>query len=371
MNYKDAGVDIEAGKKFVDFVKGWVEPTLRPEVLGGFGGFNGMIKVPSGYKSPVLVAGSDGVGTKLNLAKIDGYGSSKKDLIRWPQLAGKVSDEGPKSVGHYNVGIDLVAMCVNDVITCGAEPLYFLDYIATGKVDEDVLRPVIEGISFGCYTSGCALLGGETAEMPKMYDGNSYDLAGFCTGIVEEEDIIDGSTIEPGDKVIGIPSNGLHSNGFSLINKLMFMWDRRDGTNKYKDFFDLHPLNELLNPTIIYAPLVKSLLQQKLPIKGMANITGGGLPENLPRCLPEGLKVDVDYDSWKRPEVFKNIAKYGDVSEEEMRNIFNLGIGYCVVVPDDEDVINDVGISVLRDLNQSGVSCGILDSWVIGTVESA
>ena len=317
MDYKTSGVDIEAGREFVNRIKGMV-PTI--------GGFSGMMKVPTEYEKPILVSGTDGVGTKLNIAQLEGT--------------------------HRGVGIDLVAMCVNDVITSGAKPLYFLDYIATGKLHSDTLAEVVEGIVEGCDIAECSLLGGETAEMPRMYDDGKYDLAGFCTGIVEEFDLVDGSLIKPGDKVIGLASSGLHSNGFSLINKLMFLWDRRDGIDAYKDFFDLHPKEEVLTPTRIYAPIVKELLDE-FPILGMAHITGGGLPENLPRCLPEGITVDIDYDSWERPEIFKNIAKHGNVSEEEMRNVFNLGIGFCLVVP--PDVVDDV----MKFIN--------IDTWVIGT----
>ena len=322
MNYKDSGVDIEAGNAFVEKIKKIV-PTI--------GGFNGMMRVPSGYEKPVLVSGTDGVGTKLNVAGVANTHNS-----------------------HKGMGIDLVAMCVNDVITSGAKPLYFLDYIATGKLDSLVLEAVIEGIVEGCNQSGMDLLGGETAEMPRMYDDGKYDLAGFCTGIVEEFDVVDGRLIKPGDKVIGLASSGLHSNGFSLINKLMIMLDRRDDINEYKDFFDLHPIEEVLTPTRIYAPIVKELLDE-FPILGMAHITGGGLPENLPRCLPEGLTVDVDYSSWERPEIFNSIAKAGNVSEEEMRNIFNLGIGYCLVVP--PDAVKDT-LDIISGHN--------IGAWVIG-----
>jgi len=322
MNYKDSGVDIEAGNAFVEKIKKIV-PTI--------GGFNGMMRVPSGYEKPVLVSGTDGVGTKLNVAGVANTHNS-----------------------HKGMGIDLVAMCVNDVITSGAKPLYFLDYIATGKLDSLVLESVIEGIVEGCNQSGMDLLGGETAEMPRMYDDGKYDLAGFCTGIVEEFDVVDGRLIKPGDKVIGLASSGLHSNGFSLINKLMIMLDRRDDINEYKDFFDLHPIEEVLTPTRIYAPIVKELLDE-FPILGMAHITGGGLPENLPRCLPEGIKVDIDYNSWPRPKIFDSIAKYGTVMEEEMINIFNLGIGFCLVVP--PDVVDDV----IKFID--------IDAWVIGTCE--
>ena len=324
MNYKDAGVDIEAGNSFVDRIKSITQgisslTSPPPEPFGGLGGFNGMMRVPSGYKSPVLVAGADGVGTKINLARLSG------------------------GMGHYHIGIDLVAMCVNDVITCGAEPLYFLDYIATEKIDEDVLTSVISGIVVGCGFAGCSLLGGETAEMPGMYDGGKYDLAGFCTGIVEEEDIIDGSRIKPGDKVLGIVSNGLHSNGFSLINKLN------------EEFFACQPMRDLSSPTTIYAPVVKQL-KKEVDILGMAHITGGGIPGNLPRCLPDDIEVDIDYNSWPRPKIFDSIAKYGDVSEEEMRKVFNLGIGYCLVVPE-RDVLDAQRI----------ISKNRLTSWVMGT----
>jgi len=314
MNYKDAGVDIEAGNAFVEKIKKIV-PTI--------GGFNGMMKVPAGYENPVLVSGTDGVGTKLNVAGVANTHNS-----------------------HKGVGIDLVAMCVNDVITCGAKPLYFLDYIATGKLDSLVLEAVIEGILEGCNQSGMDLLGGETAEMPRMYDDGKYDLAGFCTGIVEEFDVVDGSLIKPGDKVIGIESSGLHSNGFSLINDMIW---------RQKIYFGDMP--ELLTPTTIYAPLVKQLLEE-VDILGMSHITGGGIPENLPRCFPPGLTADVDYWSWERPEIFNKIEQAGDIEEKEMRRVFNLGIGYCVVVP--PDVVSDTQ-SLIADTPFG------MRSWVIGT----
>jgi len=289
MNYKSSGVDIEAGRSFIKKIQ-QKAPTI--------GGFSGMMKIPSGYWKPVLVSGADGVGTKINIAHV--------------------------ARNYKTIGIDLVAMCVNDVITSGAKPLYFLDYISTGKLDQDILGQVIEGIVEGCRISGMDLLGGETAEHPKAGGrGSSYDmdLAGFCTGIVEENAIIDGSLIKPGDKIIGLPSSGLHSNGYSLINDML--WRHKI---KYKE----HP--ELLTPTTIYAPIVSKLLKE-IPILGMAHITGGGIPENLPRCLPEGLKAEVDYDSWERPEIFNVIQEAGEIEEEEMRNVFNLGIGYCLIVP--------------------------------------
>ena len=298
-------VDIEAGNEFVEKIKKKA-PTI--------GGFNGMMKVPSRYKNPVLVSGADGVGTKINLCKI--------------------------ANDYTTIGQDLVAMCVNDVITCGARPLYFLDYISTGKITP-VLDEIMEGIVKGCEISKMDLLGGETAEHPRAKD---IDLAGFCTGIVEENKIIDGSKIEPGHLVIGIESSGLHSNGFSLINDML--WRQKI---YYKDY------PELLTPTTIYAPVIMYLLRKKRPIHGMAHITGGGIPENLPRCLPEGITVDIDYDSWERPEIFNVIQKAGDIEEEEMRKTFNLGIGFCLIVPPDTNIDTEVKIWGHG-----------LKSWVIG-----
>ena len=310
MNYNDAGVNIEAGRDFVEKIKKKA-PTI--------GGFNGMLRIPSKYKKPVLVSGADGVGTKLNLAFI--------------------------ANDYTTIGIDLVAMCVNDVITCGAKPLYFLDYISTKKLDgrlDDIIQSIVEG----CEISKMELLGGETAEHGRF--SKDIDLAGFCTGIVEEDKIIDGSKIQPGDLVVGIESSGLHSNGYSLINDMLW---------RHKIFYKEHP--ELLTPTTIYAPLIMYLLRKKRHIHGMAQITGGGIPENLPRCLPEGLKVEVDYDSWDRPEIFKTIAKAGDISEDEMRKVFNLGIGYCLIIPQDSYV--DTGIKIWGHG---------MRSWVIGEVSS-
>tara|TARA_Y100001963_G_scaffold41621_1_gene58284 strand:- start:375 stop:1352 length:978 start_codon:yes stop_codon:yes gene_type:complete len=303
MNYKDAGVDIEVGRSFIDSIASKIKSTHQPEVIGRFGGFNGMMKIPTGYENPILVSGTDGVGTKLILAQI-----------------------AKTSEAHQTMGSDLVAMCVNDVITSGAEPLYFLDYIATGKIDKRVLGAVVEGIVKGCNVSGCSLLGGETAEMPRMYAESRYDLAGFCTGIVEENKIIDGSDIKPGYKIIGIESSGVHSNGYSLVNKLL-------GREEDVDF---GRMPELLTPTINYAPVVKELLKSQ-PIMGMAHISGGGIPENLPRCLPQGLVHKVDYNSWPLQEIFYNIMVAARCSEEDMKNTFNMGIGFCVIVPPEEE----------------------------------
>ena len=288
MNYKDSGVDIEAGNSFVKRIKEKV-PTI--------GGFNGMMVVPSGYEKAVLVSGTDGVGTKINICRI--------------------------ANDYTTIGQDLVAMCVNDVITCGAKPLYFLDYISTGQLNLDELGQVIEGVIEGCKISEMELIGGETAEHPRQ---RGYDLAGFCTGIVEENEIVDGNLIKPGDKVIGLPSSGLHSNGYSLINDMLW---------RHKIFYKEMP--ELLTPTRIYAPIIKDLMEE-IPILGMAHITGGGIPENLPRCLPQGLNVDVDYNAWPLPEVFQKIMLAGEIPQEEMIKTFNMGIGFCIVVPPDVDV---------------------------------
>jgi phosphoribosylformylglycinamidine cyclo-ligase len=245
---------------------------------------------------------------------------------------------------HTTIGIDLVAMCVNDVICCGAKPLYFLDYISTKKLDHR-LDPIMEGIIKGCEIAGVDLLGGETAEHGRF--AKDIDLAGFCTGIVEESKIIDGSEIEPGHLVIGIESSGLHSNGYSLINDMLW---------RHKIYYKDTP--ELLTPTTIYSPLIMYLLRKKRPIHGMAHITGGGIPENLPRCLPEGMTVDVDYDSWERPEIFKKIQEAGDISEEEMRKTFNLGIGFCLIVPSESSI--DTAVKIWGHG---------LRSWVIGTTK--
>jgi len=307
LDYKTAGVDIDAGNKFVEDLK-----TKIP----GLGGFGGMIKVPVGYEEPILVAGADGVGTKLNICMI--------------------------ANDYTTIGQDLVAMCVNDVITCGANPLYFLDYLSTQRLDNNV-ADIMVGVLKGCEIAGMDLLGGETAEHPRQLH---YDMAGFCTGIVDKKDIIDGKSIKPSDRVIGLASSGLHSNGYSLVNYLL---------TRHQIFYADHP--ELLTPTTIYAPVVKRLLQEIDEVYGMAHITGGGIPENLPRCLPKGLKAHVDWNAWSVPEIFKKIQLKGNVDEFEMRRVFNLGIGYCVVVPANRV---ELTMDIIRD---EGIEC-----WEIGEV---
>ena len=308
MDYKTSGVDIQKGRSFVEYIK-----TLTPNV----GGFNGMMEISPGYEKPVLVSGADGVGTKINICRI-------------------VND-------YTTIGQDLVAMCVNDVICSGAKPLYFLDYISTKTLDGNV-SDIVYGVNAGCEMTGMELLGGETAE---HFRATEYDLAGFCTGIVEKNDIVDGSNIRAGDVVIGIESSGLHSNGYTLINDMLW---------RHKIFYKDMP--ELLVPTTIYSPLIQFLLDE-IPILGMAHITGGGLPENLPRCIPNGLGVDFDYDAWERPELFNKIQQAGDITEEEMRNVFNLGIGFCLVVPSD---IVELAQTLIADTPFG------MRSWKIGTV---
>ena len=310
MNYKDSGVDIEAGNAFVERLK---------EKAPAIGGFGGMFRVPSGYEKPVLVSGTDGVGTKIEVCRI---------FMDWS-----------------TIGQDLVAMCVNDVICSGAKPLYFLDYISTGKLDQDILGDIVDGIIHGCEISGIELLGGETAEHGKPGDrGSSWDidLAGFCTGVVEDYNMITGCGIKEGDKIIGIESSGFHSNGYTLLRDML--WRQKI---VYKD------MPELLTPTTIYVPVVNALMND-VPILGMAHITGGGIPENLPRCLPKGLTVDVNYNSWRLPDIFTKVMCAGEIVEEEMKKVFNLGVGYCLVGP--EEVVKDV---------QSMIG---LQSWVIGAI---
>jgi phosphoribosylformylglycinamidine cyclo-ligase len=314
MDYRDAGVDVEAGRQFVRRIQTMVESTHRPEVLGNLGGFSGFCELPAGYRQPVLVSGTDGVGTKLKLAHA---------LNR-----------------HDTVGIDLVAMCVNDVLTSGAEPLFFLDYAATGKLDPEALAQVLQGIVDGCQQASCSLLGGETAEMPGFYAPGEYDLAGFCVGVAEKSQLLDGSKVAIGDKVIGLASSGVHSNGFSLVRKIVQAALRTDGNGTGYRWDETlpglgdSPLGEVfLTPTRIYVKPVLAALNADLPIHGMAHITGGGLPENLPRCLGPGQSICLDPSTWPELPVFQWLAEAGQVSPNTMYNTFNMGIGFALVVP--------------------------------------
>ena len=299
MNYKDSGVDIDAGNEFVKELK------KKAPSIGGFGG---MFKVPCGYEEPILVSGTDGVGTKINMCRIGN--------------------------DYTTIGIDLVAMCVNDVITCGAKPLYFLDYVSCVKLDDRV-ADIMVGILKGCEIAGVELIGGETAEHGKF--AKDIDLAGFCTGIVEKNEIIDGSLIKRGDKIIGLPSSGLHSNGYSLINDML--WRHKITFNHS---YIGKPMPELLTPTTIYAKQIDELLDE-IPIVGMAHITGGGIEENTNRIMPEGLKAHIDWNSWRLPEVFSKIMLAGEIPEEEMKRVFNMGIGYVLIVPPDVDYGIQIG----------------------------
>ncbi|WP_302142013.1 phosphoribosylformylglycinamidine cyclo-ligase [Halomonas alkalicola] len=304
LSYKDAGVDIDAGNALVDRIKGVAKRTTRPEVMGGLGGFGALCQLPSGYREPVLVSGTDGVGTKLRLAM---------DLGR-----------------HDTIGIDLVAMCVNDLVVAGAEPLFFLDYYATGKLDVDIAADVVTGIGEGCEQAGCALVGGETAEMPGMYEGSDYDLAGFCVGVVEKSEILDGKKVAEGDALLGIASSGPHSNGYSLIRKILEV----SGASLDTDLDGTALGDALMAPTRIYVKSLLSLIKESgVPVHALSHITGGGLTENLPRVLPEGLAAKVDVASWTRPAVFDWLQQQGNVAEEEMHRVLNCGIGMVVVVP--------------------------------------
>jgi phosphoribosylformylglycinamidine cyclo-ligase len=302
VTYRDAGVDIDAGDELVERIKPRVKRSMRPEVLGGIGGFGALVEIPlDRYRKPVLVSGTDGVGTKLRLA-ID-------------------------TQRHDGVGIDLVAMCANDVVVQGAEPLYFLDYFATGKLDVDTAEQVVAGIVEGCVQAGCALVGGETAEMPGMYHGADFDLAGFCVGVVDKDAIIDGTKTRAGDVVLGLPSSGPHSNGFSLIRKILAV----SAADLDAAVDGVRLIDRLMAPTRIYVKPLLELLRE-LPVHGMAHITGGGLVDNIPRVLPEGLEVVLERASWRRDPVFEWLQHHGKVSDQEMYRVFNCGIGMTVHV---------------------------------------
>jgi phosphoribosylformylglycinamidine cyclo-ligase len=306
MDYRQAGVDIEAGRSFVEKIRQDVQSTYRSEVIGGLGGFGGYFEMPSGYRQPVLVSGTDGVGTKLKIAQ---------EIDR-----------------HHTIGIDLVAMCVNDILTSGAEPLFFLDYLATGKLNPQQLAQVVTGIVEGCKLSGCSLLGGETAEMPGFYQLGEYDLAGFCVGVVEKSKLLDGSKVKIGDIAIGLASSGVHSNGFSLVRKIVeskdFSWHHSPEILQSQNLGDV-----LLAPTKIYVKPILEALLSGMEIHGMAHITGGGLPENLPRCLDRHQSIQIYPNSWEILPIFQWLATEGEVSDRDMYDTFNMGIGFVTIVP--------------------------------------
>ncbi|MBY8966063.1 MAG: phosphoribosylformylglycinamidine cyclo-ligase [Algiphilus sp.] len=328
MTYRDAGVDIDEADALVDDIKRLAAPTQRPETLGAVGGFGALMRIPKGYKDPVLVSGTDGVGTKLRLA-ID------SERVR-------------------GLGVDLVAMCVNDILCLGAEPLFFLDYYATGVLDRKVAADVVAGIADGCTQAGCALIGGETAEMPGMYGSGDFDLAGFAVGVVEADAIVDGrQRVRAGDGLIGLPSSGLHANGYSLVRAIL----ARHGSSM-DEMLDGEALGDhLLKPTRIYCAPVRDLLA-KVPVHGMAHITGGGLTENVPRFLPEGCGARIDADAWKRPALFDWLAEAGNVDPLEMLRTFNCGIGFVIAVPAER--VEDA-LACLRDAGEAPVVIGAVE----------
>ena len=329
LSYKDAGVDIDAGNALVERIKGVAKRTRRPEVMGGLGGFGALCRIPAGYREPILVSGTDGVGTKLRLAI---------DLKK-----------------HDTVGIDLVAMCVNDLIVQGAEPLFFLDYYATGKLDVDTAAAVVTGIGAGCEQSNCALVGGETAEMPGMYEGEDYDMAGFCVGVVEASEIIDGSKVAAGDALIALASSGPHSNGFSLIRKILEV----SKADVQQPLGDTPLANALLAPTRIYVKPVLKLLKN-CEVHALSHITGGGFWENIPRVLPENTKAVIDGSSWQWPEVFNWLQKSGNVETYEMYRTFNCGVGMIIALPQDQV---DAALALLKAEGEN--------AWLIGRIETA
>ena len=330
LSYKDAGVDINAGNALVERIKPEVKRTTRAEVIGGLGGFGALCAIPSKYKEPILVSGTDGVGTKLRLAI---------DLKK-----------------HDTIGIDLVAMCVNDLVVQGAEPLFFLDYYATGKLDVDVAADVVKGIADGCVQSGCALVGGETAEMPGMYHAGDYDLAGFCVGVVEKSEIIDGSRVKNGDALIALGSSGPHSNGYSLVRKVIDI----AGVNPATELLDNKPLSEhVLAPTKIYVKSVLALIKQA-DVHAIAHLTGGGFWENIPRVLPKNTKAVIDEKSWKWPSVFNWLQEKGNIDTYEMYRTFNCGVGMVIALPQEQV---ETALAILKQAGEN--------AWLIGHIEHA
>ncbi|CBL46838.1 Phosphoribosylformylglycinamidine cyclo-ligase [gamma proteobacterium HdN1] len=327
LSYKDAGVDIDAGEALVERIKSVAKRTRRKEVLGGLGGFGALCEIPEGYRKPVLVSGTDGVGTKLRLAL---------DLQK-----------------HDTIGIDLVAMCVNDIIVTGAEPLFFLDYYATGHLDVDVAASVVTGIGQGCEQAGCALVGGETAEMPGMYSKDDYDLAGFCVGVVEKDDIISGKTVAAGDALIALASSGPHSNGYSLIRKILEV----SGADLGQSLAGKTLGELLLAPTRIYVRPILELIR-KLPVKALAHITGGGITENVPRVLPDNTQAIFEESSWEWPAIFQWLQAQGNVARSEMYRTFNCGVGMVICV---DNAHADEAIAMLNSAGET--------AWRIGRVE--
>ena len=335
VTYRDAGVDIDAGEDLVERIKPGVRRSMRKEVLGGIGGFGALVEVPlDRYKKPVLVSGTDGVGTKLRVAIDTGR--------------------------HDTVGIDLVAMCVNDVVVQGAEPLFFLDYYATGKLVVDIGARVIAGIVEGCVQAGCALVGGETAEMPGMYHGDDYDLAGFCVGVVDKDAIIDGTRTAAGDVVLGLPSSGPHSNGFSMIRRIL----KVSGANLEQPLDGVALVDRLMAPTRIYVKPLLSLIRE-VPVHGLSHITGGGLVDNIPRVVPDGLEVILERKAWRKEPIFEWLQTEGRVADEEMYRVFNCGIGMTVHVAAADA---DNAIALLRAAGQEALVIGEIKTGTRGVV---
>ncbi|QGT98809.1 Phosphoribosylformylglycinamidine cyclo-ligase [Candidatus Syntrophocurvum alkaliphilum] len=338
LSYKQAGVDIDAATESVDMIKKWVNKTKRPEVLAEIGSFGGLFELSTKYKQPVLVSGTDGVGTKLKIAQMMGV--------------------------HDTVGIDLVAMCVNDILVHGAEPLFFLDYISLGKLKPELVESLVKGISEGCIQAGCSLIGGETAEMPGFYNDDEYDLAGFAVGAVEKSRLITGNTIEDGDVIIGLPSSGIHSNGYSLARKVLL---EKAGLKLDQHIESLGKTlgEELLTPTNIYVKSILPLLENDIDIKGMAHITGGGIPENFERVLPEGLGAEIDSTAIPVLPIFELIQQQGQVKKEEMFRTFNMGVGFLITIP---ALHRDKALKHLRDKAEKPIVLGRINSQIEGVV---